>query len=188
MLLAFLSPSRRAVKLAGGLRLGITIFQVAIPRFFSIERLQDSNRHCLTRSAYRRFPDISFSKGRFSAAITAKDLMCARRQKLFATPKTAGDRNARFQMRSNTFDGDDFFLSAGGDDNLHLNSSVVGGQQSFAGTAFCYSAMRARPLANERGTRLRRAVETKRMYRAGSISASFKYSSRTRRERPFRLR
>src|SRR5262245_54541754 len=103
--------------------------------------------------------------------------MCARRQKLFATPKTAGDRNARFQMRSDALNGDDSFLSAIDDDsNLHNPPWLSSGNR--LPELRLYSAMRARPLSNERGTRSRRAVETKRMYRAGSISTSVKYSSR----------
>src|SRR5262249_33967666 len=55
-----------------------------------------------------------------SAAITAKDLMWTRPQKLFTTPMTSGDRNERFQMRSDALNGDDSFLSAIDDDsNLH---------------------------------------------------------------------
>src|SRR5215468_10086888 len=113
--------------------------------------------------------------------------MCARPQKLFTTPMTAGDRNARFQMRSDALNCDDSFLSAIDDDsNLHNPPWLWSGNR--LPELRLYSAMRARPLSNERGTRSRRAVETKRMYRrVQSLPASRVFIAGPGAERPFPL-
>ena len=103
--------------------------------------------------------------------------MCARRQKLFATPKTAGDGNARFQMRSDALNCDDSFLSAIDDDsNLHNPPWLSSGKR--LPELRLYSAMRARPLSNERGTRSRRAVEQKGCIGGFNLYQLQGYSSR----------